>query len=122
RILPTLRRLGARGPFLGGDALGDESFSQRMADLPEERQQPGYFSDGLYGISPMILDSANAETLAFAERFRARFGHDPIWMAVAGYDAGRVAAAAVRAVPAGPSPHVAAPRNAAPRHPRPLHS
>ena len=100
RIMTTLRRLGAQGPFLGGDALGDESFSGRFADLPEERQQPGYFSEGVYGISPMILDSANAETLAFAERFRARFGHDPIWFSAAGYDAGRLAVATIRAATA----------------------
>src|SRR5258707_2832718 len=56
----------------------------------EEHRQPGFFTDGVYGISPMILDSANAEILSFADRFRRRFGRDPIWMAVAGYDAGRI--------------------------------
>jgi len=87
----------ARGPFLGGDVLGDESFSGLFASLPEERRQPGYFTDGVYGIAPIILDSANGETLAFIERFRARFGHDPLWMAVAGYDAALTAVAAMRA-------------------------
>lgn len=97
RVLTALRRQGLRGPFLGGDALGDEGFSRLFASLPEERQQPGYFTDGVYGIAPIILDSANAETLAFIERFRARFGHDPLWMAVAGYDAALTAVAAMRA-------------------------
>jgi branched-chain amino acid transport system substrate-binding protein len=101
RILTTLRRQGLRGPFLGGDALGDENFSGLFASLPEERRQPGYFTDGVYGIAPIILDSANAETLAFMERFRARFGHDPLWMAVAGYDAALTAVAAVRATATG---------------------
>jgi branched-chain amino acid transport system substrate-binding protein len=97
QILTVLRRQGLRGPFLGGDVLGDESFSGLFASLPEERRQPGYFADGVYGIAPIILDSANAETLAFIERFRARFGHDPLWMAVAGYDAALTAVAAMRA-------------------------
>jgi ABC-type branched-subunit amino acid transport system substrate-binding protein len=101
RMLTTLRRLGARGPFLGADALGDEGFSALFAKEAEEQRQPGFFTDSVFGVAPMILDSANAETLAFAERFRARFGHDPIWMAVAGYDAGRMAAAAIRAVMSG---------------------
>ena len=48
----------------------------------------------------MILDSANADILDFATRFRARFGHDPIWMSVAGYDAARLAVTALRAVAA----------------------
>jgi branched-chain amino acid transport system substrate-binding protein len=97
RLLTALRRKGVGGPFIGGDALGDEAFSGLFANLPEERRQPGFFTDGLFAVSPLILDSANAQTLAFADRFRARFGHDPVWMAVAGYDAGRMAIAAVRA-------------------------
>jgi ABC-type branched-subunit amino acid transport system substrate-binding protein len=100
RLLATLRRLGVTGPFLGGDAFGDESFGQRLADEPEEQAQPGYFTDNLYGLTPVILDSANADILAFAERFRARFGHDPVWFSVAGYDAANLAVAALRAVTA----------------------
>jgi branched-chain amino acid transport system substrate-binding protein len=91
RMLTILRRGGVTGPFLGGDALGDELLSQRFANQPEEREHPGFFTDGLLGISPVILDSANADTLAFAERFRARFGHDPLWQAVTGYDAAHLA-------------------------------
>jgi len=97
RMLPPLRRLGIEGPFLGGDAFGDESFSSRMADLPEEKREPGYFSEGVYGISPVILDSANADILSFAERFHARYQHDPVWFSVAGYDAARLAIEAARA-------------------------
>ncbi|XQQ08019.1 MAG: ABC transporter substrate-binding protein [Leptolyngbya sp. IPPAS B-1204] len=100
RLLKTLHKLGVKGPFLGGDAFGDESFSQRLKDEPEEKQQPGYFTDGLYGLSPMILDSANAEILTFAERFRKRFNRDPVWFSVAGYDAARLAIATLRTVTA----------------------
>jgi ABC-type branched-subunit amino acid transport system substrate-binding protein len=99
-ILTTLRRLDVAGPFLGADSLGDEIFSERFTNLPEERRQRGHFTDGVYAISPMILDSANADTLEFGARFRARFGHDPVWQSVTAYDAGRVAATAVRAVAA----------------------
>jgi len=98
RLLLTLRRNGASGPFLGGDSLGNELFGQRLADEPKEKLQQGYFTEGLYAISPMMLDSANAEILAFAERFRARFGHDPDWESAAGYDAARLAANTLAAV------------------------
>lgn len=98
RMLLILRRAGLTGPFLGGDALGDELLSHRFASQPEEREHPGYFTDGLFGIVPVILDSANAETLSFAQRFHARFGHDPIWQSVAGYDSGRLAADTLRGV------------------------
>ncbi len=101
RLLMKLRRLGVHSPVLGGDALGDDIFAGRFAAEPEEHRQPGAFTDGVYAVSPMILDSANAETLAFAERFKARFGHDPVWEAAAAYDAARLAVDAVRATTTG---------------------
>ncbi len=101
RILEVLRRFGAKGTVLGDDSFGGDTFSGLLANRPEERRQPGTFTDGVYGIAPMILDSANADTLAFAERFRARFGHEPSWIAVASYDAARLAGAAVRATTTG---------------------
>ena len=42
-------------------------------------------------MTPMLLDSANAELMSFSERFRARFGHEPGWTSMAGYDAARLA-------------------------------
>lgn len=96
KILPILRRLGVRGPFLGDNAFGVEEFAARFADLPEEKEHRGYFCENLYGITPMLLDSANAEMLSFAERFKKRFGHNPGWLAVAGYDAARLAIETVR--------------------------
>jgi ABC-type branched-subunit amino acid transport system substrate-binding protein len=99
-ILATLRRMGVTGPFLGGDALGGQVVADRLAAEPEAQTQPGFFTDNLYGLSPVILDSANADTLAFAERFRIRFGHDPSWETVAGYDAASIAIIALQAVAA----------------------
>jgi hypothetical protein len=87
RLIARLRRPGHAGPFLGGDSFGDESFARLLAKEPEGQWQPGFFTDNLYGLTPVIFDSANAEMLAFAQRFRARFHHDPVWDTVAGYDA-----------------------------------
>lgn len=98
RVLPILRRHGVRAPIMGADPLGDEHFSDRVAHEPEEQRRRGSLVDGVYGISPMILDSANAETLAFADRYRARYGREPSWNAAAGYDSGLLAVAAVDAL------------------------
>jgi branched-chain amino acid transport system substrate-binding protein len=61
----------------------------------------GFFTDGVYASTPMILDSSNAETIAFADRFRARFGYEPQFWSTQGYEAARLALAAVRATAAG---------------------
>ena len=97
-LVTELRRSGVEAPILGGSGLTDDSFADKFKDLPEERDHRGFFTQNVYGSAPVILDSANAATLAFAERFRARFRHmTSPWVAVQGYDAGKLAVAAVRA-------------------------
>ena len=96
-VLTTLRRQGARGPILGTTTMAGEVYNRLFADQPEERQKPGFFTDGVYAATPVIFDSSNAETLAFADRFRARFGYEPELFATQGYEGARLAVAAVRA-------------------------
>jgi len=91
KILAALRRLGHKGPFLGNIDFGVETFNSHFADLPEEKEHKGFFCEGVYGVNPMLLDSANAEVLSFSERFHARFGREPGWTTIAGYDAARLA-------------------------------
>jgi branched-chain amino acid transport system substrate-binding protein len=96
-VLKILRRHGARGPVLGTLDIAGEAFSRLFADQPEERQQPGFFTNGVYAASPVIFDSGNAETLAFADRFRSWFGYQPTLWSAQGYEGARLAVAAVRA-------------------------
>jgi uncharacterized membrane protein YhaH (DUF805 family) len=53
---------------------------------------------------PILFDSANAETLAFADRFQARFGQYPNYIAAQGYESTKLAIAAARAVTAKGAP------------------
>ncbi len=95
-LVTALRRAGVDRPILGG-GLSDDAFANRFKDLPEERKDPGFFTRNVFGSAPVILDSANAATLAFADRFRARFGRMTApWIAVQGYDTGTLAVAALR--------------------------
>jgi ABC-type branched-subunit amino acid transport system substrate-binding protein len=96
-VLVALRRAGAAGPIIGASPMATEQFAAYFRDEPEERRSPGHFLDGVLAASPIMLDSGNAETLAFAARYRARFGEEPLWNAVQGYDAMRLAIAALRA-------------------------
>jgi branched-chain amino acid transport system substrate-binding protein len=96
RILQILREGGLRGPFLGGDTFGDKSFGELLAQEQAGRSRPGFYTANLYGLAPIILDSGSADVLAFAEHYRARFGHEPNWVAIAAYDAAILAIAAVR--------------------------
>ncbi len=99
-VLTILRRAGYRERILGTATMARSSFVDLFANEPEEQRQRGWFTDGVYAVSPMILDSANAETLAFAGRYRIRTGHEPSWETVQAYDAARLAMTALRSIAA----------------------
>jgi hypothetical protein len=101
-VLVSLRRQGASGPILGTATMVRAGFAELFKDQPEIQKLPGYFTDGVYAASPMILDSANADMLAFADRYRHRFGREPSWEAAQGYDALSLVAEAIRSAFADP--------------------
>jgi len=104
-ILAALRRGHYRGAIFGTATMARASFNGLFADDPETRTDPGFFTDGVYAASPVILDSANAKTLAFADRYRARTGQEPSWETAQAYDAATLTMAALRvAAPGGSAP------------------
>ncbi len=101
-FIVKLRRAGYgdKEPILGTTSMSRSSFAEMFEHLPEDKAKPGFFADGIYAASPVMLDSANAATLDFARRFRARYGKEPSWEAVQSYDTFMLAAEAIRAVAA----------------------
>ncbi|HKM62852.1 MAG TPA: ABC transporter substrate-binding protein [Acidisphaera sp.] len=96
-VMIILRRAGYHGLILGTATMARASFNDLFDKQPEAHTTRGYFTDNVYATSPMILDSANAEILAFADRYEARFHQEPSWETVQAYDGALLAMAALRA-------------------------
>ncbi|MFT4039943.1 MAG: ABC transporter substrate-binding protein, partial [Thermomicrobiales bacterium] len=90
-LVLAMGRAGLRPTTLGGDALGFNAFARRFVDQPEEISQPGFFTNGLYSVSPLLYDGLDGTSLGFAEQFRAAFGHRPSWFGARAYDAAALA-------------------------------
>jgi hypothetical protein len=112
-LLPALRRAGLSPPLIGGDALGEEGFAELFANEPEEQDQPGFFTEGMYAAAPMIYDAIGGDALAFARLYEETYGSWPSWRAAKMYDAATMAihALSVAALDGDPSA-VAADRTA----------
>jgi branched-chain amino acid transport system substrate-binding protein len=112
-LLPALRRAGLSPPLIGGDALGEDGFAELFADEPEEEDQPGFFTEGIYAAAPMIYDAIGGDALAFARRYQETYGSWPSWQAAKAYDAATMAIHALSAAPlAGDPSAIAADRTA----------
>jgi len=101
-ILLALRRAGVFSPVLAPSSLGGDDFVDQFSTEPEEQQKRGFFTDNVYAASPMLFDSANADVLEFAQRFRERYAREPSWPAVQGYDSAQLAILAARRAGADP--------------------
>ncbi|MCA9876448.1 MAG: ABC transporter substrate-binding protein, partial [Thermomicrobiales bacterium] len=86
-LLLALGRAGLHPTMLGGEALGFNAFGQWFAQEPEELDQPGFFTNGLYTISPLIYDSLGGKALNFSEQFRTTYAVAPGWYGAKAFDA-----------------------------------
>jgi branched-chain amino acid transport system substrate-binding protein len=96
-LIVDIRRRNPNIAMIGSHSLGSESFAKFFDAYPEEQRQPGYFTDGLYAASPLVYDSASAETRLFLEQYQQRYGSVPSWRAPKYYEA---AIAAIHAIDA----------------------
>ena len=97
-VLLVLRRAGSTVPVVGGDALGYQAFGQAFADEPEELVRPGYFTNGLYAVSPFMYDSLGGDALIFAQEFKRAYGVTPEWYGARAHDAATLAVHAIGAL------------------------
>lgn len=99
QVIVALRRHGITAPLMGTDSPGSDSFAASFASYPEERNQPGYFTNGLYASSPLLYDSAPADVQSFATLYQQTYGSAPGWHAAKYYEAAQVAVAALQTAP-----------------------
>nr|VFK78261.1 MAG: ABC-type branched-chain amino acid transport system, substrate-binding protein [Candidatus Kentron sp. SD] len=95
-VLEAIKRNGINIPILGGAILSKTSFPLLFADLPEEKQKPGYFTDGIIAPAYFMFDIAGRDADEFVDRYEKRFpGYKASTGAISTYDA---AGLAIRAI------------------------
>jgi len=96
KLIVSMRRKGLQYPILGGDAVGNINFATRFTEEPEERLQPGYFSDGIYAAAPLIFDIAGERLQQARSLFIRRYGEEPNWAVATAFEAAMVAVEAMK--------------------------
>jgi branched-chain amino acid transport system substrate-binding protein len=86
-LLAEMKRRQLNFPLFGGDDLGDVANAQAFADYPEEKENLGFFTNGLYATVPIIYDVADDRMLHFRRTFEQAYGTTPGWSAASNYDA-----------------------------------
>lgn len=95
-LIVQMRRKELNYPLIGADSLGNVVFAQQFQEYAEEQALPGYFSDDIYAISPIIFDVANEKAQQFRNEYIEKYQTEPGWTAATYYDAASVAVAAIK--------------------------
>jgi hypothetical protein len=96
KVIMALRRHGVTAPIFCTTAVSTSHFVDLFASEPEERRQPGYFTDHVYAPAPAIFDSAPDAAQAFATRYQKTYGHAPSWPGAMFYESAQVAIEALK--------------------------
>jgi branched-chain amino acid transport system substrate-binding protein len=94
-VIVALRRNHVKAPILCSDAINSDLFPALFASYPEERSQPGYFTDGVYASAPVIYDSAPDAAQSFARQYLNAYKSVPGWFGAKYYEAAQVAVKAL---------------------------
>lgn len=95
-LIVAMRRAEIDAPLIGGESIGFYDFPSLFANEPEEEEQPGFFTNGMYVASPLIYDSLGGNALTFAERVRATYDVWPRWYGAKAHDAATLALTALQ--------------------------
>ena len=90
-----MKRRQLKYELIGADSLGSVAFAQKFQQFPEEQRQPGYFTDGIYAVAPIIFDIANEQAQKFRNEYILKYESEPGWTAAAYHDAAAVAVDAI---------------------------
>lgn len=94
-VLLAIRRKGLSPPLFGTETIGSDQFAMAFANEPEEIKTPGYFTENLYAISPLIYDSIGGDALEFDRDYRDAYDMHPDWISAKVFDAVLAASTAI---------------------------
>jgi branched-chain amino acid transport system substrate-binding protein len=89
-IVKAVRRRGVRVPIIAAGGAGHEGYLQNFIEEPEEKKNPGFFTENLYASPPLIFDSAGTAAQTFAAAYTALAETSPSWVAAGAHDAARM--------------------------------
>ncbi|MDM8567107.1 ABC transporter substrate-binding protein, partial [Candidatus Halobeggiatoa sp. HSG11] len=100
KIITGLRQLENKIPVIGPDSLASSYFMQTLKkNYPQEKNYPGYYTDGIHIASPFLVDIAGKRAQDFKHEFlKLGYSTESMITSALYYDATMVAVDAVKKI------------------------
>jgi len=86
KLIQLIKKYHIENPILAPDSFTSKSFRHSLSSLPKEIENPGYYTNGMYVTTPMIIDMLNEKGQLFKHEFENTFHEEPDWHAAFAYD------------------------------------
>ncbi|MEQ9006737.1 MAG: ABC transporter substrate-binding protein, partial [Ekhidna sp.] len=96
KFLVEMKRNGLQYPIIGSEVIADSQFWERFKKYPEEQANPGFFLDGIYAETPLLLEVSGQKGQQFREEFFEKYNQAPSRLEASSYDAAKVALEAIQ--------------------------
>jgi branched-chain amino acid transport system substrate-binding protein len=87
-ILTSLKSKKRNLTIVGSEAFSTKGFQEQLANYPQERTSPGYYSDGTYAAMPFLVDISNQRAQIFSRDYFKTYGEKASATSALTYDAG----------------------------------
>jgi branched-chain amino acid transport system substrate-binding protein len=86
KIIKMLKDRKINHTFIMPDSFASAGFQSSFEEYPKERETPGFYTNGLYVTTPLIMDTANEKGQQFVDDFLETYHHNPGWHSAFAYD------------------------------------
>ena len=107
RLIAKMRLKGLKHPIFGGDSLAALASSPEFAARTISNKNPGFFTDNIYALTPIVFDIAGEAGQEFRNHYQEAYDSLPGWTAATYYDAAHAVTAAIAAALNGPEQSLA---------------
>jgi len=97
KIIKMLKDRKINHTFIMPDSFASAAFQSSFELYPKEIETPGFYTNGLYVTTPLIMDTANEKGQQFVDDFLATYHHNPGWHSAFAYDTAMILYHAIKA-------------------------
>lgn len=95
-LLSSFKYPGTKYTVIGPDSFSTSLFMEAFNRYSIEKRSPGYYSDGIYAVSPFMAEISGKNAIKFQQDFMEKYNEAPSWTAAAYYDVAHVALEAIK--------------------------
>lgn len=104
KLIKLMRDNGIKQMVMCPDSFASKTFPGSFSKYPMEQSKPGFYTDGIHVISPLLFDDADVTIQEFKLKYMNSYkNEEPGWRAAFAYDAAMVAVNAIKNIGVGDS-------------------